>query len=100
VPAPGSPASVDGLIAAAEAGATAAIQPGGSVRDAELIAAADERSMAWFSPACGISGIEQRAGRGKMSEYTPPTTIKSSAKSRATYDLNERVAGSLPYLNR
>jgi phosphoribosylaminoimidazolecarboxamide formyltransferase/IMP cyclohydrolase len=35
----------DGLIAAAEAGATAAIQPGGSVRDAEVIAAADERAM-------------------------------------------------------
>lgn len=35
----------DGLIAAAEAGATAAIQPGGSVRDAEVIAAADERGM-------------------------------------------------------
>jgi len=36
----------DGLIAAAEAGATAAIQPGGSVRDAEVIAVADERNMA------------------------------------------------------
>ena len=36
----------DGLIAAAEAGATAAIQPGGSVRDAEIIAVADERNMA------------------------------------------------------
>jgi phosphoribosylaminoimidazolecarboxamide formyltransferase/IMP cyclohydrolase len=36
----------DGLIAAAAAGATAAIQPGGSVRDAEVIAAADERGMA------------------------------------------------------
>lgn len=36
----------DGLIAAAEAGATAAIQPGGSVRDPEVIAAADERQMA------------------------------------------------------
>src|SRR6185295_13920140 len=35
----------DGLIAAAEAGATAAIQPGGSVRDAEVIAAADERGV-------------------------------------------------------
>ncbi|HUA69415.1 MAG TPA: bifunctional phosphoribosylaminoimidazolecarboxamide formyltransferase/IMP cyclohydrolase [Candidatus Saccharimonadales bacterium] len=35
----------DGLIAAADAGATAAIQPGGSVRDAEVIAAADERNM-------------------------------------------------------
>ncbi len=36
----------DGLIAAADAGATAAIQPGGSVRDAEVIAAADARGMA------------------------------------------------------
>jgi phosphoribosylaminoimidazolecarboxamide formyltransferase/IMP cyclohydrolase len=36
----------DGLIAAAEAGATAAIQPGGSVRDAEVIQAADERGLA------------------------------------------------------
>ncbi|MDE3069057.1 MAG: bifunctional phosphoribosylaminoimidazolecarboxamide formyltransferase/IMP cyclohydrolase [Verrucomicrobiota bacterium] len=36
----------DGLMAAAEAGATAAIQPGGSVRDAEVIEAADERNMA------------------------------------------------------
>jgi phosphoribosylaminoimidazolecarboxamide formyltransferase/IMP cyclohydrolase len=36
----------DGLIAAADAGATAAIQPGGSLRDAEVIAAADERGMA------------------------------------------------------
>ena len=36
----------DGLIAAAEAGATAAIQPGGSVRDAEVIATANERGVA------------------------------------------------------
>lgn len=36
----------DGLIAAAEAGATAAVQPGGSMRDAEVIAAADARGMA------------------------------------------------------
>jgi phosphoribosylaminoimidazolecarboxamide formyltransferase/IMP cyclohydrolase len=36
----------DGLIAAAEAGATCAIQPGGSVRDAEVIQAADDRGLA------------------------------------------------------
>lgn len=36
----------DGLIAAAQAGAVAAIQPGGSVRDAEVIAAADANNMA------------------------------------------------------
>jgi phosphoribosylaminoimidazolecarboxamide formyltransferase / IMP cyclohydrolase len=36
----------DGLIAAAEAGATCAIQPGGSQRDGEVITAADERGIA------------------------------------------------------
>jgi phosphoribosylaminoimidazolecarboxamide formyltransferase/IMP cyclohydrolase len=36
----------DGLLAAAEAGATAVIQPGGSVRDTEVIAAADEAGLA------------------------------------------------------
>lgn len=36
----------DGLDAAAEAGCTAVVQPGGSVRDDEVIAAADEHGMA------------------------------------------------------
>jgi phosphoribosylaminoimidazolecarboxamide formyltransferase/IMP cyclohydrolase len=36
----------DGLTAAADAGATCAIQPGGSVRDQEVIAAADARDVA------------------------------------------------------
>ncbi len=36
----------DGLVAAAKAGATAAIQPGGSMRDEEVIAAANENNMA------------------------------------------------------
>ncbi len=36
----------DGLDAAAEAGITAIIQPGGSIRDAEVVKAADERGMA------------------------------------------------------
>src|SRR5690606_13715309 len=36
----------DGLITAAEAGVTAVIQPGGSVRDDEVIKAADERGLA------------------------------------------------------
>ena len=36
----------DGLMAAVEAGATAVIQPGGSVRDAEVIAAADAAGLA------------------------------------------------------
>ena len=36
----------DGLIAAAEAGATAVIQPGGSIRDEDVIAAANDRGLA------------------------------------------------------
>ena len=36
----------DGLLAAAEAGATAVIQPGGSIRDEEVIAAADKAGLA------------------------------------------------------
>ncbi|WP_037498755.1 bifunctional phosphoribosylaminoimidazolecarboxamide formyltransferase/IMP cyclohydrolase [Sphingomonas jaspsi] len=36
----------DGLLAAVEAGATAVIQPGGSMRDHEVIAAADEAGLA------------------------------------------------------
>jgi len=36
----------DGLLSAAEAGATAVIQPGGSIRDDEVIAAADEAGLA------------------------------------------------------
>ena len=36
----------DGLDALASAGATAVVQPGGSVKDAEVIAAADEHGLA------------------------------------------------------
>jgi len=36
----------DGLLAAAEAGATAVIQPGGSMRDKDVIAAADKAGLA------------------------------------------------------
>jgi phosphoribosylaminoimidazolecarboxamide formyltransferase/IMP cyclohydrolase len=36
----------DGLDAVAAAGATAVVQPGGSVRDADVIAAADEHGLA------------------------------------------------------
>jgi phosphoribosylaminoimidazolecarboxamide formyltransferase/IMP cyclohydrolase len=36
----------DGLVAVAEAGATAVVQPGGSIRDAEVIAEANSRGLA------------------------------------------------------
>ena len=36
----------DGLVSAIEAGVTAAIQPGGSIKDEEVIAAADKAGIA------------------------------------------------------
>lgn len=42
----------DGLLTAADAGATAAIQPGGSLRDSEIIAAANDRNMAMVFTGC------------------------------------------------
>ncbi|HEY7004957.1 MAG TPA: bifunctional phosphoribosylaminoimidazolecarboxamide formyltransferase/IMP cyclohydrolase [Sphingomicrobium sp.] len=41
----------DGLLSAAEAGATVVIQPGGSIRDDEVIAAADEAGLAMLFTA-------------------------------------------------
>ena len=38
----------DGLLVCADAGATAVVQPGGSKRDAEIVAAAEERGMAMW----------------------------------------------------
>ena len=49
----------DGLICAAEAGVTAVIQPGGSMRDNEVIKAADDKGSPWSSPACAISAIDR-----------------------------------------
>src|SRR6185295_12400017 len=42
----------DGLDVVARAGATAVVHPGGSLRDAEVIAAADEHGMAMVT--CGV----------------------------------------------
>lgn len=42
----------DGLLAAVDAGATAVIQPGGSIRDDEVIAAADEAGIAMVFTGC------------------------------------------------
>lgn len=47
----------DGLDAAAEAGITAVIQPGGSMRDNEVIAAADEHNIAMVLQVCATLDI-------------------------------------------
>ncbi len=56
----------DGLEAVAAAGATAVIQPGGSVRDQEVIEAANDWAWPWCLPGCGTSGISlRREKRGR-----------------------------------
>jgi hypothetical protein len=53
----------DGLDVLAKAGATAVIQPGGSMRDAEVIAAADEQASRWSSPASATSATDRDTAR-------------------------------------
>ena len=55
----------DGLKAIAQAGATAVIQPGGSMRDDEVIEAADAAGLAMVFTACATSGIRPHAASGK-----------------------------------
>jgi AICAR transformylase/IMP cyclohydrolase PurH len=52
----------DGVEAAAAAGVTAVIQPGGSIRDDEVIAAADRlQHWRWSSPAAATSATRPSA---------------------------------------
>ncbi len=44
----------DGVLHASDAGVTAVVQPGGSVRDAEVIAACDRRGMAMMFTRCRV----------------------------------------------
>ena len=50
----------DGVEEIAKAGATAIIQPGGSVRDQEVIDAANKLGLAMVTPEYGISGTRKR----------------------------------------
>ncbi len=65
----------DGLLAAVEAGATAVIQPGGSIRDDEVIAAADEAGLAMVFTGCGTSATRRYR---TVSPVVPGAGISSS----------------------
>jgi hypothetical protein len=56
----------DGLDVLIEAGAVAIIQPGGSMRDEEVIAAADEHGWPWSSPVRAISGTDPECSRPRL----------------------------------
>ncbi len=58
----------DGIDAAAEAGIKCVIQPGGSMRDDEVIAAADEHGMAMILQACVTSAITNQKRGSRFSQ--------------------------------
>ena len=73
----------DGLLAAVEAGATAVIQPGGSLRDPEVIAAADAAGIAMvFTGHAPFPAL--RAALHCNSHAFLPFVIPAKAGSRAT----------------
>ena len=76
----------DGMLAAIEAGATAVIQPGGSMRDDEVIKAADEPASPWCSPACGISGISASSSRRKPGPITTGVRFPEGVGRRCPFD--------------
>ena len=78
----------DGLIAAADAGAIAAIQPGDSVRDDEVIAAADERDMVMVftgSATLNTNRIDlfHERGRAAMSGLFYICCVSSQVRARS-----------------
>ena len=68
-PTPATPSSpsADGLDGAIEAGAAAVVQPGGSIRDDEVIAAADAPASPWSSPASATSATDPPGSVGARS---------------------------------
>ena len=71
----------DGLDAIAAAGATAVVQPGGSVRDAEVIAAADEHGLAMVFTGGGTSDTDhdhRRAHHEDRREIMLCVSLRSS----------------------
>ena len=85
----------DGLDAVAAAGATAVVQPGGSVRDAEVIAAADEHGLAMvFTGTTAFQALirqvwtsaERRTSSGVRVDGPVSSTAEVRQRSRASGD--------------
>jgi hypothetical protein len=71
----------DGLLAAVEAGATAVIQPGGSIRDEEVIAAADEAGLAMVFT--GVRHFRHYSSRrGSAMKARPTSKAAAPAQTR------------------
>ena len=70
----------DGIDAAAEAGVSAVIEPGGSVRDAEVTAAADEHGMAMvFTRNAALPALTRG---GRRDSRAPPRASQEAGSVR------------------
>ena len=76
------------LLVAIEAGATAVIQPGGSMRDDEVIKAADDAGIAMVFTGCGIPALLRRPGL----EPGPITTAVYCLREASTRTAQNREA--------
>ena len=69
----------DGLLSAVEAGATAVIQPGGSMRDDEVIAAADEHGIAMV-----FTGVQAFPALKRLPSSSSPAKGKDRLPAHAS----------------
>ncbi len=79
----------DGLDAVANAGASAVIHPGGSVRDEEVIAAADEHGSRWFLQAGVISDTDGFRLQASASRAREEITFNAEDAESAEQDLKQ-----------
>ena len=80
----------DGLIAAADAGVTAIIQPGGSIRDREVIAAADQRNIAMvFTNVMNPRSHVNRRGEYQTTLVKKGATIGANATIRCGVEIGQ-----------
>ena len=91
----------DGLLAAAEAGATAVIQPGGSMNDAEVIAAADAAGLAMvFTAMRHFCRNSSRTALISVPAWPIPTHQTKLVMSHAQSTVLFKPQTPMPLLNR
>ena len=79
----------DGLDGAVEAGATVVVQPGGSIRDDEVIAAADEPGWPWSSPASATSATDSLSTWLTRRGFRPLVSQLAAGQGRCQYSSHD-----------
>ena len=85
----------DGLLVAIEAGATAVIQPGGSLRDNEVIQAADDNGIAMvFTGVPAFPALNRGEGSALVSARAPCGPRPRCARSARDRSARRRVSSA------